>query len=391
MGPLNQQTVSSHTPPILQTDLLRRQIPAEFRQIEEMIKASIVLDPLTLDIADWLKSFRDDFEHCSNAEIVYRTYAKDLQDMLRDPATGAPLDDPLLGVEDGFTYGSKSMIVTRDPWPESERNLSPMTGQPLTLVPHPLAGFMILWLAQRGDALYSQELEKAYYQVVAKREAASKERIEYLRQMHLQCEQVQQEEQDSEFQRLQQRLARMKQEHQLDLQRLAEMVQSQTEPLQQLQREIQQEAARPRILIADVKQHMQRLLDENITSLENRVDAYATHIMSQLTQIADSEEKQFEDARNRVRITEHRVSQIKQKNNELEKAQEKLQQNVEKLKHEQQLIDGHIQQLRNNRKKRNKLRVQNMIISGLVTFGCACAGIPLSVNFSEGGVGLGYN
>ena len=78
--------------------------------------------------------------------------------MLRDPVTQAPLDEnALLGVEDGYTYGMMSIAVTRAALPESQRDLSPMTGQPLTLVPHPLARFMVQWLGKRGDALYSAD------------------------------------------------------------------------------------------------------------------------------------------------------------------------------------------------------------------------------------------
>jgi hypothetical protein len=382
-------------PPLSQNDLLRIQLRAEFRDIEMMIHRSVVLDPLTVQITDWLRRFREDLERNADAENVYRNYVEVLQDMLCDPITGAPLDDPQLGVEDGYTYGDKSLYVTRTPWPENEQNLSPMTRQPLTLVPHVLASYMILWLALRNDAQFSVELEEEYRKAVAQRQASATERLNRLGQRRLAREQVRKQAEDAEFLRLQNRFTTMREEHQADIQQLAEQVQTITAPLLEVRQEIQQAEERPIIPVEAIRHQMRQIVDGQFTPLETRVNAYATNTITRLAREEAEEKKDFESAQGLLAGATHQVSTLTLQNRELGTAGEVLQEKIEKLTQEQIQLEGNIKQLReenNRRRKKAKLNGLELVVATVcsvaVSFGLRAMGVPLSVIFTPGGASV---
>lgn len=363
--------------------------------METMIRAAVVLDPLTVKITDWLRKFRQDLENSSNAEAVYREYVKLLQEMLCDPVTDAPLDDPQLGVEDGYTYGYKSLYVTRTPWPVDEQNLSPMTRQPLTLVPHAFASYMILWLAQRNDAQYSVELEEEYRKAVAQRQALAAERLYRLGQRRLAREQAQKQAENAEFLRLRNRLTTMREEHQADFQQLAEQVQAIAAPLLEVRQEIQQIEERPVIPVEAITHQMRQIVNGQLTPLETRVNAYATNTITRLAQESAAETKQFDGVQGLLTGAGHQVSNIAHQNRELEAAEEVLQVNIEKLKQEQIQLDANIKQLReenNRQRKKAKFNASELVAAGIcsvvVTYGLKAMGIPLSVNFTPGGASV---
>lgn len=390
---IDPNQLPSRIPILSHSDQLRTQLRAEFIDIDAMIRAAVVLDPLTVEIADWLRKFREDLENNANAENVYRRYVEVLQELLCDPLTGAPLDDPQLGVEDGYTYGYKSLYVVQTPWPVNERNLSPMTRQPLTLVPHALASYMILWLALRNDALFSVELEEQYRRAVAQRQASATERINRLGQRRLAREQAQRQAEDAEFRRLQDRLSTMREERQADLQQLAEQVQTITAPLREVDQGIRQAEERPIISVQAIRQQMSQIIDGQFTPLETHINAYATHTITRLAREETEEKNECENIQRLLSGATHQISHLTQQNRELEVSGQVLQGNIEKLKQEQVQLEGNIKQLREeNQRRRKKAKFKGLellaagVFSVAVTFGLKAMGIPLSVNFNPGGV-----
>ena len=69
----------SHVAADVHADTLRRQLQAEFQQIEQVIREAVILDPLTNEIALWLNNFRQALRSSPHTEEVYRCYAGLLQ------------------------------------------------------------------------------------------------------------------------------------------------------------------------------------------------------------------------------------------------------------------------------------------------------------------------
>ena len=229
-------------------------------------------------------------------------------------------------------------------------------------------------------------------------------------QRHAQREQQRAQEQLSESQRLQERMARMRREHEADTQRFNERIGRLPEPMQQVDREVQEVANLPIVVnlptvanppmisIAAVQHHMQRIMEQQFTPLERHVSAYAQQSFNQSTQVREQERQRLVQLEQDIALAENQMGQITRKNEELQTEEERLQQNIEQLELNQEQLDRNIQQLhaiitRNQQRRKRRLQqniraVVCVALSAVATWGLACLEIPLSINLATQGVGV---
>lgn len=385
--------ISAHLPteqlPDLTQDTLRRELPAEFSEMQEEINRAVVQDPLTVNIIDWLACFREDFHSPLNTETVYKHYVAQLQRLLRDPY-GIPLDIyPVLGLEDGHTY-SLTLAVKRAALPASQRHLSPMTKQPLTLVAHHLAALMVRWLAKRNNALYSPELEATYLQLLnQERQPSLAERLDFLDELEAEEKVSVEQELQVRRQQFDRQLAVMRQEAQFIREGITERIRCLSQPLPQLQREIQHvRAAFPTIPLQVVKQELQQLREEH-AALHQRAHTYAAQQIERFAQRKKEDQALSTSIQKEITATKTQIHQVRQGTAQLAQEGHKLQENTEELaKHQQQLSRNieHLHTIITHQERKNKQQLQLMrrigqaAFSALATWGLNCLGIPININ-----------
>lgn len=405
MTPISTFSPTAQLPDLSQGSL-RRELPAEFSEMQDEINRVVMQDPLTINIMDWLARFREDFHSPLNTELVYRHYVAKLQLLLRDPY-GIPLDIyPVLDVEDERTYSLTCVAVTRAAKPESQRHLSPMTGQPLTLVAHHLAAWMVRWLAKRKNALYSPELEATYLQLLNQERGTSlEERLDALDEIEAEGKVSLEHQLKVRRQQFDQQLASMRQEAQFYKERIAERIRclSQSQPLQQVQREVQQAAAaRPTISIPAVRQAMQQLREEHFDPLAQHAHTYATQQIERFAQTRKENETRLTSIQQKIAATKTHIHEVQQGRGPLAQEQQTLQQYSEELAKHQQRLNRNIEHLNETitrQEKENKQQLQLMrkvgevAFSVLATWGLRCLGVPLSINVdgTKFSVGSGFS
>lgn len=404
MMPISTLPVHNPLPDLQNT--LRRELPAEFSEIEKEIHRAVVHDRLTENIIDWLTLFRQDFHSPLDTELVYSHYVAKLQQLLRDPY-GIPLDIyPVLGVEDGYTYSLTCLAVKRAALPESQRHLSPMTREPLTLAPHHLAAHMVRWLAKRHNALYSPALEETYLQLLNQERGTSlTECLDELDEIEAEGKVALEHQLQLRHQEFDEQLARMRQEEQFDKERIAAKIRclSQSQPLQQVQREVQQAVeVLPTISIPAVRQEMQRLREE-VVPLAQRAHTYATQQIENFAQMRREDQVGFTSLQQEITVAKMDLHEVRQAAVPLAQEQQRLQQRSEELAQHQQRLNHNIEHLhavitRQERKNKRQLRLIRRVgeaaFSMLATWGLYCLEIPVSINVvgtklsASGGVAL---
>lgn len=143
----------------------RRVLQAELCGIREVLAKCPMDDEMTRQIDLWQTNFAKALKSNEDAQIVGSAYIALLQEMLRDPIIQAPLDLYAVLGSDGQTYGRMSLTVYLLTVPAPYRNKSPMdpsSSIPFTTSAHPVVRHMIQWLQNHDAMLYSQEVERAF-------------------------------------------------------------------------------------------------------------------------------------------------------------------------------------------------------------------------------------
>ena len=140
---------ASSEPSFLFPSAYRRRLNAELTQIEGWIALSKMDDPLSLGIREWVLRLKEALLMCrknstsasfeANEREVHLSFIRLLDTLLRDPLSGAPLDDQAYYCPgDKNTYHSLSLFLylSKGEAPSS-----------FEVIPHPLVRHMAAWLS----------------------------------------------------------------------------------------------------------------------------------------------------------------------------------------------------------------------------------------------------
>lgn len=164
-----------------------RMIKAELHEIGKVINHAInhegFKDETTKLLDHWHRNFSRSMGRDGNAERAIQEFIPQLQRILIDPLarvinpqTAAILDDrPLLGINDGRTYGFRSLTVflSADGINPNRSPLRQNDETPFTTKPHPAAAYMVAWLKKFNSYISSPDTDEAFRQLMAEGRAAA--------------------------------------------------------------------------------------------------------------------------------------------------------------------------------------------------------------------------
>jgi hypothetical protein len=139
--------------------------------MRQVIAESDLQDTTTKTIDIWLKNFSKALELHADETMVSSYFTKELRKILRDPISGAPINDPLLGGD--ATYDRESLAVALNKLPPSYRDRSPLdirNKAPMILEPHPVAQHLIEWLKNHNALFYSADVKNEYLRLSPKQQ-----------------------------------------------------------------------------------------------------------------------------------------------------------------------------------------------------------------------------
>lgn len=143
----------------------RQKLMGELHIMSELFEYySGLNDEMSQEIKEWhadlLKALK-----LSDEKAILDEFIPTLQEILKDPFLGAPLDLHAVLGNDGFTYSHIALEINRELNPDMPQNCSPMfpnSPKPFVHTPHPIARHMLGWLQKHDALLYSPALKNIY-------------------------------------------------------------------------------------------------------------------------------------------------------------------------------------------------------------------------------------
>lgn len=159
---------------------MRRILRAELSEIRDLLRETNLQDGMTNTIAFWAQNFWEALLLNVDDEEIFREFSQLMQELLRDPIFGAPLDEESLRGSDGYTYGKKSHAVWADQVAEIYKRRSPMDPENPTLIdliPHPVVRHMVCWLKRYNLLQVSEHIEREYNDLIPRQRLARIQRL----------------------------------------------------------------------------------------------------------------------------------------------------------------------------------------------------------------------
>ncbi len=171
---------ASNANPQLYETVMRRRVRAELTELKTIMRETHLQDEMTGTISIWAENFWEALLLNADDDEIFRGFSQLMQELLTDPFFGAPLDEEALLGSDGHTYGKKSHAVWEDRVEEMYKRRSPMDPDDptfLDLRPHPVARYMVCWLQRYNLLQVSEDIERAYNEIIPRQRLARIERL----------------------------------------------------------------------------------------------------------------------------------------------------------------------------------------------------------------------
>jgi len=359
-------------PQAIHDGALRRRLHVELIQLQEEIARSGLRDEMTRHIAKWQEDFREAL-NVADVEAVYKEYIQLLQELLFDPITFAPLDlNALLG-SDGHTYGQMGLAVFALAVPKKYRDRSPLDAgnpAPLRVQPHPVARHAAGWLKAHDALQYSEELEKAYLELLPKPPPLDDRNARMARLIARQQELNGKEavRRKAYGEEIENKLKEMAARDEQDIQRLHAKLDAIAGPFAGVQAQVKEIKVQEGAELANLEGRVVAIVHQGFEHVQGRIKAFANNAAAEIQKISAKDQVALQQFEQKAKTLQVEIHDLTQRNEALRSGQVAVVNRLKAVQHEERVLQQKINETK-IAVREMKERSSNQLIAGIAVVG----------------------